>query len=117
MTIYFDFTPYVTDTPISIRIQNTCFTTFLCKQFDEQQIPYTCVDHEKMIQPGQSFRNVYIDPIYVTTDSTITVSLTVDIMNILNKCGNYDNTIRNSPIYKAFDQNRKDDAEEIRNRM
>ena len=98
MTVYFDFTPYVTDTPISIHIQDTCFATFLREQFDEQNIPYTNKNNQIMIGPDE----------YVTINNDMSISLSPNIIDMLNKHGNFDESVKDSPICKAYERNLDD---------
>lgn len=110
MTIYFDFTPYITNTPHTVSIENPFFTNFVTMQLDEQHIPFTCTNHKRIIHPGGPVGGFYMDPISVIDHTDITVSLNPDIMNDIQYCGG-ETPDRTAKLYQAF-QNAMADTDE-----
>lgn len=112
MTTYFDFTPYVTDTFTHVKLANPFFVNFFTEQLDEQHIPYTCEQHEYLIDEGGPVDGLYMDPIYGVDYSYVTTPLNNHMIDIIRNCGNYDNIDYASSLYKAFDQSLADASAE-----
>lgn len=112
MTTYFDFTPYVTDTFVRVKLTNPFFVNFFIEQLDEQHIPYICRRHKYLINKGYSVDGQYMNPIYGVDYSYITTPLNDHIIAMIHNCGNYDNVDHTSSLYKAFDQNLADVSDE-----
>ena len=52
MKQYFDFTPYITDTPVSFTITDGPFMDFICDQLTVENIPFTKDVHMRKLDDG-----------------------------------------------------------------
>lgn len=52
MKQYFDFTPYVTDTPVSFTITSGSFMDFICEQLTAANIPFSKNVHMRKLDDG-----------------------------------------------------------------
>lgn len=52
MKQYFDFTPYVTDTPVSFDMKDNQFADFIHEQLEYEHIPVTIQPHTIIIDEG-----------------------------------------------------------------
>ena len=69
MKQYFDFTPYVTDMPVSFTITDGPFTSFICDQLTVANIPFTVKNYNRQIQ---------VDRVLVETDLALPPMETFD---------------------------------------
>lgn len=114
MTIYFDFTPYTTNTPRTVSIKNPFFTNFVTIQLNEQHIPFTRNDHKRIIHPGGPVSSFYMEPVSVIDSTDITTSLNFDIMNNIQHCGGK-TPDRTTKLYQAFQDAMADTDEDDTN--
>ena len=110
MTTYFDFTPYVIDTPHTVSIKNPFFTNFITMQLDEQRIPFTRNDHKRIIHPGGPVSGFYMEPVSVIDSTDITTSLNFDIQHCGGKTPD-----RTTKLYQAFQDAMADTDEDDTN--
>lgn len=78
MEQYFDFTPYVTDTPVSFTITSGPFTSFICDQLTAANIPFTVKDYNRQIQVDKMITktDIALPPIETFDHAIITAPLT-----------------------------------------
>lgn len=104
MKQYFDFTPYVTDTPTSFTINNENYAQFIISQVTQQNIPLTyhcdttCIDEGGPVE-GTPF---IAPPMYRINHTTITAPLSQIMINRLLS-EDLSDQLHDKPIRKAYD--------------
>ena len=78
MKQYFDFTPYVTDTPVSFTITDGPFSSFICDQLTTVNIPFTVKDYNRQIQVDKVIAetDIALPPMETFDHAIITAPLT-----------------------------------------
>ena len=105
MEQYFDFTPYVTDTPVSFTITDGPFTSFICDQLTAANIPFTKDIHMYKINDGGPVEGTefIMPPSQAFSYVIITAPLTKSMVNRLmanndHKTFNADSIMKNAYI-------------------
>lgn len=104
MKTYFDFTPYVTNTPVSFTISNENYAQFIIEQITQQNIPVTyqcdttCIDEGGPVE-GTAF---IAPPMYRINHTTIIAPLSRAIVNRLQS-EDLSDQLRDKPIRDAYD--------------
>lgn len=115
MKTYFDFTPYVTNTPVSFTIESGQLMGFICAQLDATHIPYDAQVHNRQIDDGGPVKGTdFIMPPMETFDYAIITAplsqtmvsrlIANDDINTFNK----DTTMMNAYVNWYKDENEKD---------
>lgn len=104
---YFDFTPYVTDTPVSFTITDGPFTSFICDQLTVANIPFTVKDYNRQIQEDKVIADtdLALPPIETFDHAIITAPLAKEMTTRLETNSdilklNMDNIMKNA--YKKW---------------
>lgn len=115
MKTYFDFTPYVTNTPVSFTIESGQLMGFICAQLDATHIPYDAQVHNRRIDDGGPVEGTdFIMPPLETFDhAIITAPLSQTMVNRLiadddMDTFNKDTTMMNAYVNWYKDENEKD---------
>lgn len=105
MEQYFDFTPYVTDTPVSFTITDESFMDFICEQLTAANIPFTKDVHIYKINDGGPIEGTefIMPPSQAFSYAIITAPLTKSMVNRLmanndHKTFNADSIMKNAYI-------------------
>ncbi len=85
MEQYFNFTPYVTDTPVSFTITDGSFMDFICEQLTAANIPFTKNVHMYKINDGGPIEGTefIMHPSQAFSYAIITAPLTKSMVNRL----------------------------------
>lgn len=71
MKTYFNFTPYVTDTPVSFDIKDENYALFIYEHLQSQNIPVTYHCYKRIIDEGGPVKGTpFIAPPMTTVDKT-----------------------------------------------
>lgn len=105
MKQYFDFTPYITDTPVSFTITDGPFMDFICDQLTVENIPFTKDVHMRKLDDGGPIEgtDLIAPPSQTFSYAIITAPLTKSMVNRLitnndHKAFNVDSIMKNAYI-------------------
>lgn len=104
MKQYFDFIPYMTDTPISFTINNENYAQFIISQLTQQNIPLTydcdttCINDEGPVENTPFIAQ----PMYRINYTTITAALSQTMINRLLS-EDLSDGLHDKPIKDAYD--------------
>lgn len=104
MKQYFNFAPYVTDTPVSFDIKDENYAQFIISQVTQQNIPLTYHCDTTCIDEGGPVEDTpfIAPPMYRINYTTITASLSQAIINRLLS-EDLSNEVHDKPIRDAYD--------------
>lgn len=115
MKTYFDFTPYVTNTPVSFTIESGQLMGFICAQLDATHIPYDAQVHNRRIDDGGPVKGTdfIMPPLESFNYAIITAPLSQTMVNRLiadddMDTFNKDTTMMNAYVNWYKDENEKD---------